>query len=116
MLYIKLPFNPPDGSNGAANACFIRIRKGYENDLGLISHELTHVWQWWRTLGLHSILYLCSKKYRLKAEVEAYKVQIEASGYRSDYSAPMLRDKYAGFIATGYNLNITKEQALQLLS
>ena len=123
MIYIKLPFNPPEGSNGCANACFVRIRKGYENDLGLLEHEKVHVRQFWRTLGLHSILYLISKRYRLKAEVEAYKVQIEASGYRSDYSAPMLRDKYSTWLSApgwkdGYDLQdiVTKDEALKLLS
>ena len=123
MIYFKLPIAPPEGSNGAANLCFVRIRKGYENDKGLLEHEKVHVWQFWRTFGLHSLLYLISKRYRLKAEVEAYKVQLEASGYRSDYSAPMLRDKYATWISApgwkdGYDLQdiVTKEQALQPVS
>lgn len=48
MIYIKLPIAPPDGSAGAANACFVRIRKGYKNDIGLLFHEVEgHVKEWW---------------------------------------------------------------------
>ena len=87
----------------------IFIRPEHRNDAGLLAHEKVHVRQWWRTLGLHSFLYLFSKAYKLRAEVEAYKVQAKyAKGHD-----PM--PTYAHFIATKYNLNITEEEALALL-
>ena len=61
----------PPNSNGCANGPIIRIRPAYKGDEGLKQHEICHVHQWWRTLGLHSLLYLVSKRYRLRAEVEA---------------------------------------------
>ena len=113
MIYFKLPFQPPEGSAGCANACFIRIKKGYENDAGLLHHEICHVGQWWKTLGIHSIFYPCSKAYRLIAEVEAYKVQLQHP--HPKYTVDELRDMYAGFIANDYKLAITKEEAARML-
>jgi hypothetical protein len=63
----------PAGCGGCANGPIIRIRPRYQNDKGLHEHEAEHVRQWWRTLGLHSLLYLVSRKYRLWAEVAAYR-------------------------------------------
>lgn len=48
----------PEGGGGQANGPVVRIRQKYQHDEGILRHELTHVWQWWLTLFLHSILYL----------------------------------------------------------
>ena len=121
MIYIKLPFNPPEGSNGCANACFVRIRKGYENDKGLISHELLHIEQFWDNPLTHPFRYRFSPPYRLDCEVKAYRLQL--SKPHPKYSVDERREMYATWISApgwkdGYDLQdiITKEQALQLLS
>ena len=52
------------------------IRKSQVNNKCLLQHELTHVKQVYRTLMvIHGWLYRFSKKYRLKAEAEAYAQQ-----------------------------------------
>ena len=109
-------------SNGQANGPVVRIRRGKEGDEGLKQHEICHVHQWWRTLGLHSILYLVSKKYRLKAEVEAYREQLKWMGWRSDRLPGYYEDLYATWLSIpapeGYDCHsiCTKEQALEMLS
>lgn len=103
----------PANSAGCARGPVIFIRPKYRDDIGLLRHEECHVRQWWHTLGLHSILYLVSKAYRLKAEVEAYREQLK---HPPANGSEEYRDKYAGFVSTGYGLDITKEQALEMLS
>jgi len=93
---------------GCAIGPFIFIRPKYINDIGLLEHEKIHVKQWLRTFGAHSPMYLFSKSYRLKSEVEAYKVQ--AACYKENKL-----DLFAGYIANDYNLDVTKEEARKLL-
>lgn len=97
----------PPTSSGEARAWFIKIRTHHKDDVGLLEHEKIHVWQFWRTLGFHGLLYKFSKRYRLKAEVEAYRKQLEYP--HSTYSQDHLRDMYAGWLsasgwAEGYDL------------
>lgn len=93
---------------GVAAGPFIFIRPRARNDLGLLMHEKEHVRQWWSTLGLHTLLYLCIPKYKIWAEVSAYKIQ--ATYYETD-KLP----RFAYFIANNYGLNISEEQALSML-
>ena len=65
----------PEGVGGCANGPVVRIRPKYRDDEGILHHELTHVWQYWLTLSLHPLLYLFVRRYRLWAEVQAYRVQ-----------------------------------------
>jgi hypothetical protein len=89
--------------------CFvILIRPTYRDDVGLLEHEKTHVKQFWRSLGLLPLLYEISKSWRLKLEVEAYRAQ--AACYADDRMS-----QFAKFLATKYNLDITEQQALELL-
>lgn len=97
-----------EGFAGCTRGPIVFIRPKYMCDMGLLAHEQTHVKQWIRTLGMHSFLYLFSKSYRLKAEVEAYKVQL--AYYPDDRS-----DLFAWFIANNYGLSITKNEAKELL-
>lgn len=92
---------------GYAKGPVIRIHKKYKNDKGLLAHELVHVWQWWLTLSFHSLLYKFSKRYRLWAEVQAYRKQMEYS--------PEYTERYAEFIVEKYGLNITKDEAYRRL-
>lgn len=94
----------------STRGCFIFIRPQYKDDFGLHEHEKVHVAQFWRLPVIHSILYFLSKEYRLTCEVDAYKEQLK---YCDDSVAA--KEQFASFIATKYNLNISKEEAEKLL-
>ena len=101
-------FGVPDGSAGCARGPAILIRPTYRDDAGLHAHEMEHVWQGMATLFIgHALLYLFFKPYRLWAEVKAYRKQLELS--------PGRKQLFAGFIANDYGLDITVENAGQLL-
>lgn len=97
----------PDGFQGKTNGPVIRILKSSQGDEGLYQHELTHVKQWFRTLGLHGFMYTLSDKYRLNCEIEAYKRQLR-------YSPESLM-LFAGFIVDRYDLDVTISNVLKLL-
>lgn len=99
----------PDKFGAKTVGPFILMRPQYKNDTGLLEHEKVHVRQFWSTLGLFGIPYYFSKKYRLKYELEAYKEQLK-------YYAIDKRSLFAYYLSTKYNLNITQEEALKLLS
>jgi hypothetical protein len=101
-------FAIPDGSAGCARGPVIFIRPQYREDRGLYEHELVHVKQWFRTLSIHSFLYLLSDRYKLACEVEAYRKQAEYS--------PQHRPLFALFISRDYGLDITHEAALGMLA
>ena len=100
--------NLPENKAGVANAFVIRIRPKYKTDKGLLQHELVHVKQWFRTFTLHSPLYMFSKSYRLKAELEAYREQLK---YYEDDRTEM----FAGFICNDYDLNVDKNTVIGML-
>lgn len=109
MLFsLKYTDNVKSGFAGETKAWFIKIRPSYKDDAGLLEHEKIHVKQYWRTLGFHALFYALSKAYRLRSEVEAYKKQLELS--------PSNGAKFAQFIATKYRLNVTQEEAYDLLT
>ena len=85
----------------------ILIKPEYKDDEGLYQHELIHVKQWIFTLGLHSILYLLSNRYKLWAEVQAYRKQLEYS--------PGNEARFAGFIANRYGLAAKESDVLVML-
>ena len=99
----------PDKFAGLTLGPIILIRPQYVNDTGLLEHEKVHVRQFWRTLGFFGIRYFLFKKYRLKYELEAYKEQLK-------YYPTDKRSLFAHYLATKYNLDITQEEALKLLS
>ena len=55
----------------------IIIGQKYKDDVSVHKHEIMHSKQHLRWWTLHPILYDISKKYRLKAEIEAYKEQLK---------------------------------------
>jgi hypothetical protein len=132
IAYIHYTDNLPEGVGGTANGPYVRIRPKYKDDKGLHQHELEHVKQWWiativsavllaaglwhfqqplwqaiASVGTHGVLYKFIPAYRLWAEVQAHKVQL-------DY-APHALKHFAKRIATQYGLGITVEQAEKLL-
>ena len=57
---------------GRSYGVFIAIKEEHRGNEALLQHELVHCRQFYRTLGLHGILTLVSKKYRLAVEIEAH--------------------------------------------
>jgi hypothetical protein len=98
----------PPNVGGVAQGPIIRILEKYRGDVGIYKHELTHVKQWFLTLGIHSILYLFSRKYRLWSEVEAFR---EQSKHYPDDRKPL----FASYIANGYKLSVSTDEVLKLL-
>lgn len=99
----------PDGVGGCTNGPVVRIRPKYRDDAGIHKHEELHVWQWWLTLGLHSLLYLFIRPYRQWAEVEAYRRQMRYPPHLSlDSAAQRLA-------APRYELGLTADQAREAL-
>jgi hypothetical protein len=96
-----------NGFAGYTYGPVILIDPAYKDDLGLLAHEQTHVKQFWRTFGLHPILYRFSESYRLKSEVEAFRVQLKHS--------PGREALFAKYISEKYDLDITQAEALELL-
>ena len=101
-------FGVPAGAAGCARGPLIFIRPEYRGDAGLLAHEKLHVWQWVRTLCLHSFMYGLSDRYVLKSEVEAY--QAQAKHYPDD-RMPL----FARYIANDYGLRISVAEALARL-
>lgn len=75
-------------------------------NVGLIEHEMVHYREQAWIAPLWWLRYVFSKSFRLAAEVRAYKRQIEVGGISRLTAAAMLLN---------YGLEITLEQALQLL-
>ena len=102
--------NLPENFAGLSHGLFIKIRPEYQNDEGLIQHELTHCKQFWKYGWIgYSLLYKFSDKWRLKFEAEAYSVQLS---YCKDKS---VIDILAKRLETLYSLNITHEEAIKAI-
>ena len=118
-----------DGHGASTRLCFIFMRQKYKDkDEGLYQHELTHVKQWsfvTLVVGLliaavypphlilfagtvHPLLNAAIPKYRLWAEVQAFKKQLK---YYPDDRTVLL----AGFIVNNYGLDISQGEAEALL-
>jgi hypothetical protein len=125
--------NLPPNVNGRTNAFVVRIRPECKDDIGVHNHEYTHVKQWYKTLaawlmfstllvagtyenlgyalapvaiagiGLHSLLYMFVRSYRLEAEAQAYAEQVKSGANLDDMANDLADDSY--------KLGITKEQA-----
>jgi len=108
----------PKAHGAVTYAFFVLIRPKYEGNRPLLEHELTHVRQFWRTFGLFPFLYLISKKYRLKAEVEAYRTQLQVHADEgcSFHQCYLKARAYAGFISSKYGLRVTEDNAYKLLT
>lgn len=84
----------------------ILIRPKFKGVKSIVEHEKVHtrqVLKWWI---LQPILYNLSKKWRLKFELEAYKVSVKHG---------KSVDSAAWALANAYGLDITKEEAKELL-
>ena len=71
------------------------------NDTALVQHELEHSKQSYRLPVLHFLLYMLSKQYRYKSELEAYALQIRSYPI---YQQPRLCAVFANSLYKNYNL------------
>ncbi len=101
----------PESTAGYAKGCFIKIRTKFSFEIGLLHHEITHVKQWYRTLGLHSLLYMCFKWYKKLSETEAYRVQLKYVKNRE--KAIKI---FTNAMVNKYGLGITVEEARKLFT
>ena len=101
-----------DWMDAMAMGPFVFVRKSWQTNEPLLTHELVHVKQFYRTLGLLGIFYKVSAKFRLRMELEAYRAQLKQTPLH-------LHNKklhaFAHVLSTHYKLNITSEKALELL-
>lgn len=96
---------------GRSNGFFVRIVEKYKDDKGLLEHELQHCRQFYRTFGLHGFLYKFSKKYRYNMEIECYRIQLKFCANRKATAR-----KFAEFLTTRYDLDVSKARAIMDLN
>lgn len=132
MYYVKYT---DDVRVGDSKLFRIRINPKYKDDEGVLEHEITHVMQWYASLvyvsmltivlaimgyynamlfagvlGLagHNLLSTFSRWYRKHIEAEAFAAQLDVIGWQ-------YLDSLAESLAYKYDLNITPEQAKDLI-
>lgn len=106
-LVIETRWLVPRGFDGFTPGPLILLRPGASQ--ALIEHEKVHVRQFWRSWGLMGVLYLLSRRWRLRYEVEAYREQLR-------HSPPGAARYMAHVLASRYWLKITEEEAYRLLT
>ena len=89
-----------------------RIHQGSNDWNACIAHEMTHWQQYRRSWGLHPLRYKFSAEYRLRSELEAYAA--EYASYRD--CDPGRLHQFARWISEDYDLDVTLDQSLDLLS
>ena len=75
------------------------------NDNALVQHELEHSKQYYRLPFIHPLLYIFSKQYRYKAELDAFTAQIK---YYSKEDQVNLVSYFTSLIYQNYNLSSYK--------
>lgn len=93
---------------------FVVVREDYASDYPTIVHELTHCKQFWRGLTvLHLVRYYGSRRYRLKAELEAFRAELAACdpGERRQRLLESARS-----LASSYSLGLDTEACRLLLT
>ena len=106
-LMIETRWLVPRGFDGFTPGPLILLRPGASQ--ALIEHEKVHVRQFWRSWGLMGVLYLLSRRWRLRYEVEAYREQLL-------HSPPSAARMLARVLAGKYRLRITEDDAYRLLT
>jgi hypothetical protein len=106
-LMIETRWLVPRGFDGFTPGPLILLRPGASH--ALIEHEKVHVRQFWRSWGLMGVLYLLSRRWRLRYEVEAYREQLR-------HSPPGAARALARLLAGKYRLRITEDEAYRLLT
>ncbi|TPQ31218.1 hypothetical protein [Cupriavidus pinatubonensis] len=106
-LMIETRWLVPRGFDGFTPGPLILLRPGASH--ALIEHEKVHVRQFWRSWGLMGVLYLLSRRWRLRYEVEAYREQLR-------HCPPGTARSMARMLSTKYCLRITEDEAYRLLT
>lgn len=92
----------------------VLVRHDYGDDWPTIVHELEHCKQFWRGGAIvHFLRYYLSRAYRFRAEVQAFRAELDACG------APERRvrlDDAARALATGYGLRIDAKTCRRILA
>ncbi len=92
----------------------IVVREDYAADWPTIVHELTHCKQFWRGLAiLHLLRYYSSRRYRLKAELEAFRAEIDAC---EPHQRRQRLHESSRALATSYSLGLDTDACRLLLS
>lgn len=104
----------PRGIAGIAIGPLVLLVRKRFADQALRAHELVHVRQFYRSLGLFPVLYLLWPAYRLRCEVEAYRVQVSLQP--NDAARGRLTEQAAAMLATHYCLRISKDCARAALT
>lgn len=97
----------PKGFTAITLGLFVNLIPAVPNDMvdQIVHHELVHVRQQIRTLGLFFILYFISKKYRLKSECEAYAAELKLANTKLTYNDAVWKLQQYN---TGYSIDQIK--------
>jgi hypothetical protein len=99
---------------GLSMGLFVVIRSDHASDRPTIIHELEHCKQFWRGWGvLHMLRYYLSRDYRLQAELEAFRAELDACG---PAERQRRLDDAARALATGYHIGLDVDACKSLLS
>ena len=89
------------------------VRTDYADDEPTVVHELKHCEQFFRTGGLiHFVRYFCSRTYRLKTEVEAFKAELDSCNDQLRHSRI---EESAAALSYGYGIGLSADQCKALL-
>lgn len=81
------------------------VRPTHKDDEGLIQHELTHVKQNIRTLGISGIRQYFDKNHKLDRECEAYAIQLQ---YVPQPQQDVMKTRFVNYIYSKYDLGMSK--------
>ena len=99
---------------GLSMGLFIVVRADYARDRPTMIHELVHCKQFWRGgVLLHMLRYYVSREYRLRAEVEAFRAELDACDAEE---RPARLDDASRALATGYHVGLDTASCRRLLT
>ena len=99
---------------GLSLGLLVVIRADYARDRPTMIHELEHCKQYWRGgVLLHMLRYHASREYRLRAEVEAFRAELDACDHGE---RPARLDDASRALATGYQVGLDAAECRRLLS
>lgn len=99
---------------GLSMGMFVLIRSDFAADRPTVVHELEHCRQFWRGgLVLHMARYYLSRRYRLRAEVEAFRAELAAC---SPASRQGRLEESARVLAACYEIGLDESACRRILS
>jgi hypothetical protein len=99
---------------GLCMGVFVVLRADYAGDRPTVVHELEHCKQFWRGLMLmHMVRYYVSRRYRLAAEVAAFRAELAACDEPERHRR---LDEAARALANGYHIGLDTAACKHLLS